>query len=127
MHGNLDDKQKKHLQIEFNKRKKAECDNCKGNPNFQGILNWIIQELHYYCRKQHKYIENSQIFEENVIFLCPSLCLLQLALPSPSSLAEFFQSLDTVLLKFQMLQVIICAIYSFAFWFENGFLQVKPS
>ena len=39
MHGILDDKQKKHLQIEFNKRKKAECDNCKGNPNFQGILN----------------------------------------------------------------------------------------
>ena len=32
----------------------------KGNPNFQGILNWIIKILHYYCRKQHKNIENSQ-------------------------------------------------------------------
>ena len=26
----------------------------KGNPNFQVILNWIIQILHYYFRKQHK-------------------------------------------------------------------------
>ena len=47
----------------------------KGNPNSQGILNWIIQILHYYYSKQHKNIENS---------LCPSLCLLRLALPSPS-------------------------------------------
>ena len=29
----------------------------KGNPNFQDILNWIIQILHYYCRKQHKNIK----------------------------------------------------------------------
>ena len=38
----------------------------KGNPNFQGILNRIIQILHYYCRKQHKNIENSWIIEQNV-------------------------------------------------------------
>ena len=24
----------------------------KGNPNFQDILNWILQMLHYYYRKQ---------------------------------------------------------------------------
>ena len=36
------------------------------NPNFQGILNWIIQILHYYCRKQQKNIENSWIIEQNV-------------------------------------------------------------
>ena len=39
----------------------------KGNPNFQGILNWILQILHYYCRKQRKNIENV------VMSLCPSL------------------------------------------------------
>ena len=38
----------------------------KGNPNFQGILNWIMKILHYYCRKQHKDIENSWIIEQNV-------------------------------------------------------------
>ena len=70
----------------------------KGNPNFQGILNWIIQILHYYCRKQHKNIENSRIIEQNVaISLCSSLCLLRLALPSPSSTAGHFQFLETVL------------------------------
>ena len=126
--------------------------------------------LHYYCRKQHRNIENSQIIKQNVVIclslprslslssalsllfssflfsslfssllfsslffsvlfssllfssllfsslslsplslsaplsplsrpslrpsLCPSLCLLRLALPSPSSTAEFFQFLD---------------------------------
>ena len=46
----------------------------KGNQNFQGILNWILQILHYYCRKQHKNIKNSQINEQNVVMcLCPSV------------------------------------------------------
>ena len=36
----------------------------KGNPNFQGILNRIIQILHYYCRKEHKNIENSWVIEQ---------------------------------------------------------------
>ena len=73
----------------------------KENPNFQSILNWIIQIMHYYCRKQHKNIGNSQIIEQNVvIYLCPSLCLLRLLLPSPSSTAEFFQFLDTVLREY---------------------------
>ena len=27
----------------------------EGNPNFQGMLNWILQILHYYCRREHKY------------------------------------------------------------------------
>ena len=56
----------------------------KGNPNSQGILNWIIQILHYYCRMQHTYIKNSQIIGQNVVTsLCPSLCLL------PFSCASF--------------------------------------
>ena len=33
-----------------------------GNPNFQGILNQILQILLYHCSKQHKNIENSHCF-----------------------------------------------------------------
>ena len=47
------------------------CCVIKENPNFQGILKWIIQILHYYCRKQHKNIENSQIIEQNVLISLP--------------------------------------------------------
>ena len=43
----------------------------KGNPNFQSILNWILQILHYYCRKQHKNIENSRIIEQNLVLSLP--------------------------------------------------------
>ena len=39
----------------------------EGDPNFQSILNRIIQILHYQWRKQHKNIENSQIAEQNVV------------------------------------------------------------
>ena len=42
----------------------------KGNPNFQGILNWI-QQLHYYCRQKHKNIKNSQIIEQNLVLSLP--------------------------------------------------------
>ena len=53
-----------------------EISRFKGNPNSQGILNWIIQILHYYYSKQHKNIENSQIIEQNlVIFLSLSVLL----------------------------------------------------
>ena len=41
-------------------------ETLKVNPNLQDILNWIIQILHYYCRKQQKNIENSWIIEQNV-------------------------------------------------------------
>ena len=72
------------------------CFLFKGNPNFQGALIWILQILDYYCRKQHKNIKNSQIIEQNIVIsLCPSLCLLQLTFPSPSSTTGFFQFLDT--------------------------------
>ena len=43
-------------------------------------------------------IENSRIIEQSIpISLCSSLCLLQFALPAPSSTAGYFQFLDTVL------------------------------
>ena len=45
----------------------------KGNPNSQGILNWIIQILHYYYWKQHKNIENSQIIEQNLVISLSTL------------------------------------------------------
>ena len=65
----------------------------KGNRNFQGMLNWIIQMLHYHFRKQHKNIEISRTIEENgAISLCSSLCLLRLALPSPPSTQGIFSS-----------------------------------
>ena len=62
------------------------------NVNFQGILNWIIKILHYYCRKQQKNSKNSQIIEQNVVISLP-LSLLShtvLTLPSPSSMESFF-------------------------------------
>ena len=43
----------------------------KGNPNFQDILNWILQILDYYCGKQHKNIKNSQIIEQNLVLSFP--------------------------------------------------------
>ena len=71
--------------------------NVTGNPNFQGILNWMLQILHYHCSKQHK---NLQFIEQNIfISFCPSLCLLRHVLPSPFSTADIFQFLDTVLCK----------------------------
>ena len=42
----------------------------KGNPNFQDILIWILQMLHY-CRKQHKNIKNSRIIEQNLVLSFP--------------------------------------------------------
>ena len=36
-------------------------------PNFQGVLNWILQILHYRWSKQHKNIENLQFIEQNIL------------------------------------------------------------
>ena len=56
-----------------------EC--IKGNPNCQGISDWILQILHYYCRKQHKNIETHGLLNKILFSLCPCLCLLRLVLP----------------------------------------------
>ena len=72
----------------------------KGNPNSQGILNWILQILLYQCSKQHKNIKNLLFIEQNIVIsFSPSLCLLRLVLPLPFSTADVFQFLDTVLCK----------------------------
>ena len=42
----------------------------KGNPNFQDIFNWILQILHYCCRK-NKNIKNSWIIEQNLVLSLP--------------------------------------------------------
>ena len=43
----------------------------KGNSDFQGILDWIIQTLHYYCSKQHKNIKNLLVIEQNLVLSLP--------------------------------------------------------
>ena len=43
----------------------------KGNSNFQGILDWILQTLHYYCRKQHKNMKNSPFIGQNLVLSLP--------------------------------------------------------
>ena len=54
-----------------NRIMKYESQVVKVNPNFQDILNWILQILHYYCRKQHKNIKNSRIIEQNLVLSFP--------------------------------------------------------
>ena len=67
----------------------------KGNSNFQGILNWILQILLYHCSKQHKITENLQFTEQNiVIWFCSSLCLLRLVIPRLSQRQMFFSTLS---------------------------------
>ena len=60
----------------------------KGNPNFQGILNWILilHIMHYYCRKQHKISKTHRLMDKMLMSLCPSLftatCCTPFSLPS---------------------------------------------
>ena len=73
-------------------------ERLKGNSNSQDILNWIIQILQYYYRKQHKNIENSQIIiiEQNFVLSLPFSLLTAGCASSVFLAAEFFQFLDTV-------------------------------
>ena len=52
--------------IDCEKQLSEICYQLKGNPNFQDILNRILQILHYYCRKQHKNTKNPWIIEQNL-------------------------------------------------------------
>ena len=80
--------------------KQAHYLKIKGNPNFQGMLNWILQILFYQWSKQHKNIKNLQFMKQNIVIsFCPSLFLLWLLLPLPFSMADIFQFLDTVFCK----------------------------
>ena len=74
----------------------------KGNPNFQGILNWIIQILYYHCRKQHKNIEKLTDYWTKCRYLSAllsiycNLCFLHLCqqqdfFSSWTVLSEFYQ------------------------------------
>ena len=81
----------------------------KGNPDFHSILNWILQILHYYCRKQHKNIKNSQMVEQNLVFFLLFSCGFCFLLPF--SMAEFFISWTQYYMNSKSLpQVIIFAI-----------------
>ena len=98
----------------------------KGNPNFQGILDWIIQILHIIIAGSNtKILKTHRILNKILFSLCPSLCLPDLCFLSPQW-QSFFISWTQYSANFKR-QVIICAIYSFVFWFENDFLQVKPA
>ena len=90
--------------------------------------NWIIQILHYYCRKQHKNIKNSDYWTKccylSLSVLPSAYCDLRLLhLPQQQRFSVLGHSTP------QILNVTSdhCAIYSFVFWFENGFIQVKPT
>ena len=96
------------------KQKKTFWD-LKGNPNYQGILSWIIQIFHYYCRKQYKNIKNSRIVEQNLILSLP-FSLFTRACASCRLPQRFKRH------KWSFM----CPIY-FRFLVENGFLQVKPA
>ena len=73
----------------------------KRSPNFQGILNWILQILHYYCRKQHKNIENLGIIEQNLFLSLPfSLFTATYASCRLPQRQEFFHFLDAILREF---------------------------
>ena len=72
----------------------------KGNPNFQGILNWILQiSYKYHCSKQQKNIENLLFIEHNiVIFFCPTL-FMAICASFAFLTADAFQFLDAALSK----------------------------
>ena len=71
----------------------------KGNPNNQGILTESYKYCFIIAVSNTKIIENLQFIEQNIIYFCPSLCLLQLVLLSPFSTADVFQFLNTILCK----------------------------
>ena len=89
----------------------------KGSPNSRGILNWIIEILHYYYRKQHKNIKNSQIIEQNLIIclsvflsVCLSVCL---SLPlSLLSLSLSFSALISVYYALRFLRLPSSRVFS---------------
>ena len=62
--------------------------------------------------------------------LCPSLFTAAWAsstLMSDSVFSVLGHSMPQNYIEFLMSQVIICVVYSFVFWLENGFLQGKHS
>ena len=105
-------------------------EKLKGNPNFQGILDWI-HPTNRYCiiiaqEATQKYRKLTDYWTKSCFLFALLSVYCNLCFLLPSSIAKFFHFL-TVLHKFWTSQVIICAVYSFSFWFENGFLQLKPA
>ena len=83
----------------------------KGNPNFQGILDWILKILLYHSSKLHKNIETYSLLNKILLSLSTllsvycDLCFLCL-----SQQQMFFSSWTQYSAKFQTLQVIIRAV-----------------
>ena len=66
-----------------------------GNPNFQGLLNKILQTLLDHCNKQHNKYRKLAVYWTKYCYLF--LCFLRLFLPLSFSTADVLQFLDTVL------------------------------
>ena len=68
----------KNLFLSFKRIFEGRAKTVKGNPNYQGILSWIIQIFHYYCRKQYKNtpegFHKKAILKKLVIFKGKHLC-----------------------------------------------------
>ena len=69
----------------------------KWNPNSQVMLNWIFETLHYYFRKQHRNIENSQFTNKMLLSLSAifsvycDLCFLRLSQRQSSFFSSWTQ------------------------------------
>ena len=92
------------------------------------ILNhWV----HHYCRKQRKTSKTHRLLNKVLLSLTAllsvycDLCLLHL--PQQKLFSVLGHSTPRNHVKIWTLNVVICAKNTFIFWFENGFLQVKPS
>ena len=66
----------------------------KGNPNLQGLLDWILQILHHYYRKRHKKVKTHGLLNKILFSLCPSLCLLWLVIPAAFLNGRVFSFLE---------------------------------
>ena len=87
----------------------------KLNPTNVALL--LEETTQKYQKLTDYWKKSSSLF--SVLSVYCDLCFL-----SPSSMAELFHFLSKVVCEFQTSQVIIRAVYSFVFWFENDFHQV---
>ena len=82
----------------------------KGNPNFKGILNLIIQILLYHCDKQHKNIKNLLFTEQNkhcYLFLPFSLLTSQMIVRAVAQKTVFAITLFLIFNKRKSIQIFL--------------------
>ena len=101
-------------------------NNVKGNPNFQDIkLNTTNIALLLLEATQN--MKKSRFIEQNLVLFLPfSLFIATCTSCRLLQRRGLIISWTIYSANFKH-EVVIRAVYSFVFWFENGFLQVKPS